>query len=319
MPDPLISVVTPSFQQGRFLRATLDSVLTQDYRNVEVLVTDGGSTDETLDVLRSYADPRLRWVSEADRGQTHAINKGMQQARGEILSYLNSDDVLEPGILSLVARHFDDHPDAAMVYGDNHRIDTSGRNLQQPIYGQPYDLVRYVTKRQKISQPGTFWRREVMARIGLFDETFPYLMDKDYFFRVGLAGFRVDYLPLFTASFRLHEQSKTISQEPKQWQEWYQFLDKVYAMPDLPARVKVVRQEAYDSIDLYGVSLWLRLGDVTQARRLSRKLMATGMPRLRALAALRWLESYLPPPLDKLPRATYYFFARDIYFGRKPI
>src|SRR5438270_571819 len=114
---PIVSMVTPSFNQGRFLRRTIDSVLSQDYPHVEYLVFDGGSTDESIDVLRSYGD-RFLWTSERDRGQTDAINKGLRRAKGDILAYLNSDDVLLPGAIATVAEHFRKNPAWDVVYGN---------------------------------------------------------------------------------------------------------------------------------------------------------------------------------------------------------
>ncbi|MFO0964057.1 MAG: glycosyltransferase family 2 protein [Gemmataceae bacterium] len=128
-PDvPLVSIVTPSFNQGRFIRRTIDSVLSQDYPRIEYVVIDGGSTDETIDVLRSYGS-RLEWVSEKDRGQSHAINKGLSRTKGAIVAYLNSDDTLAPGAVATAARHFQEHPDWDLIYGEGEYIDEEDKAL----------------------------------------------------------------------------------------------------------------------------------------------------------------------------------------------
>src|SRR5262249_45140624 len=125
---PLVSIVTPSFNQGRFIRETIESVLLQDYPNLEYMVIDGGSTDETVSILERYRD-RFFWVSEPDRGQAHAINKGWKRAKGDILAWLNSDDMYLPGAISNAARYLVDHPEIGLVYGDGYHVAEDGRML----------------------------------------------------------------------------------------------------------------------------------------------------------------------------------------------
>ena len=205
---PLVSIVTPSFNQGRFLRRTIESVLGQDYPHIEYIVCDGGSTDESLDILQSYGE-QFHWHSESDRGQSHAINKGLRQARGDILAYLNSDDVLLPGAIASVARHFQRRPDSDLIYGNAHWIDENDRVLgDYPT--APYDFERLLQD-CFICQPAAFWRRRVMDRIGLFDETLHYAMDYDYWMRLGRAGGVLTQVPDVLAGSRLHAQTKTLS------------------------------------------------------------------------------------------------------------
>src|SRR5207249_1155424 len=123
---PRFAIVTPSLNQGRFLKRTIDSVLDQRYPQLDYIVVDGGSTDESVEVLKSYGD-RLRWLCEPDRGQTDAINKGLAHTRGDLLAYLNSDDVLMPGALARAADYFNQHPDWDVIYGQAHYIDEDDR------------------------------------------------------------------------------------------------------------------------------------------------------------------------------------------------
>src|SRR5437016_13220935 len=125
---PLVSIVTPAYNQRRFLRRTIDSVLNQDYPRIEYFVFDGGSTDQSVDILQSYG-ARFFWVSQRDHGQSDAINQGLQRARGDILAYLNSDDILLPGAISKVVEHFRGHPDWDLLYGNAHTIDEDDRVL----------------------------------------------------------------------------------------------------------------------------------------------------------------------------------------------
>ncbi|QJW94104.1 glycosyltransferase [Frigoriglobus tundricola] len=203
---PLVSIVTPSFNQGAFVRQTIDSVLAQDYPHIDYRVVDGGSTDETVAVLKSYGT-RVRWVSEKDRGQAHAINKGMAEARGEIRAYLNSDDLLRPGAVRRVVEHFQTRPACDLVYGRDAFIDAAG------AYVGMYPTADYsfaaLADGCCISQPATFWRKRLADRIGPFDESLHLVMDYDYWLRADRAGGTLEHIPDVLAHTRLHRQTKT--------------------------------------------------------------------------------------------------------------
>jgi glycosyltransferase involved in cell wall biosynthesis len=209
---PLISIVTPSFNQARFLRRTIDSVLSQDYPQVEYVVIDGGSTDGSVDVLRTYGDTygdRIRWVSEPDRGQSDAINKGFAHCRGAIRAYLNSDDVLWPGALRAVVAHFDRHPDWELVYGNAYNIDADDRILgRYPT--APYSFERLLHN-CIICQPAAFWRARIVERVGPFDAGLHYAMDLDYWLRIDRARGRIVHVPEVLACSRIHPATKTLS------------------------------------------------------------------------------------------------------------
>jgi glycosyltransferase involved in cell wall biosynthesis len=219
----VISVVVPSLNQGNFIGKTLDSILDQNFPDVEVIVADGGSSDATLDVLRSYGD-RVAWASGPDRGQSDAINKGFTRARGEIVCYLNSDDVLEPGSLALVARFFEDHPETAWLFGRCRIIDGLGRPARSLVDKYKSAWGRYARSRLSlfvlnyVPQPATFWRASAMRRVGPIDEGLYYAMDYDLWLRlsaVSAPGFIDDYL----ASFRVHDASKSLNGARKQLAE----------------------------------------------------------------------------------------------------
>lgn len=213
---PLVSIVTPSYNQGRFLRRTIDSVLSQDYPHVEYLVLDGGSTDETVDILQSYGD-RFFWRSERDRGQTDAINQGLRRARGDILAYLNSDDVLLPGALSTVVAHFAGHPEWDLLYGNANHIDVIDRVLG-PYPTAPYAFDRLLQS-CCICQPAAFWRRRITDRVGLFDDSLHYAMDYEYWMRIDRAGGTLAQVPELLAGSRVHAQTKTLSARMQVYQE----------------------------------------------------------------------------------------------------
>jgi glycosyltransferase involved in cell wall biosynthesis len=213
---PLVSIVTPSYNQGRFLRRTIESVLAQTYPHVEYLVVDGGSDDETLDVLRSFGD-RVRWISEPDSGQAEAINKGLRQTHGEIVGYLNSDDVILPDAIEHVVRRFRDHPECDLVYGDADYIDE-----EDDVIGRyrtaPYSFERLMED-CCICQPAAYWRASAGAVIGPFDETLQYALDYDYWIRLDRGGFVLQHLPVTLAQSRLHTGAKTLRARPQIYDE----------------------------------------------------------------------------------------------------
>ncbi len=206
---PLVSIITPSLNQARFIEATIESVLSQDYPRLEYVVIDGGSTDGTLDVLRQYGD-RVQWISEPDRGQSHAINKGFRRARGEILAWLNSDDTYLPGAVSSAVEYLVDHPDCAMVYGDGYLIDEAGLMTRRFPATGAFDLWKLVYVHDYILQQSAFFRREAVEAVGYLDERLHWGMDWDLFIRIG-KRLRVDHLPNPLASLREYGTAKTFS------------------------------------------------------------------------------------------------------------
>lgn len=223
-PSPLVSIVTPSFNQGCFLRRTIESVLGQTYPNIQYVVIDGGSTDESVDILESYGD-RFDWISEPDKGQTDAINKGMARVQGDILAYLNSDDVLLPDAVEKVVRFFQAHPQCDMVYGDADYIDVHD-NIIGRYKTAGYSFSRLVQDCM-VCQPATFWRRRAAERVGPFDEALNYTMDYDYWLRIAEAGKGdIRFLPERLAQSRLYAETKTLSARPEIFREIFKICQK---------------------------------------------------------------------------------------------
>ena len=212
MPLPPISIITPSYNQADFIETTILSVLEQDYPALEYLVMDGGSTDGTLDILRKYED-RLTWMSEPDHGQGHAINKGLARASGEVVAFLNSDDVYAPGALLAVGEYFAQHPEAHWLTGRCSLIDESGHEMRKSITAYKHFWLAFRSYRvlqvlNYISQPATFWRRELLEEVGGLDEDLRYTMDYAYWLRVG-DRYRLHALRQRLAGFRLYAASKS--------------------------------------------------------------------------------------------------------------
>jgi glycosyltransferase involved in cell wall biosynthesis len=226
---PTITVITPSYNQGSFIKETIDSVLEQNYPNLEYWVIDGGSTDSTVNILKSYKK-KIKWISEKDAGQTDAINKGLLKAKGEIVCYLNSDDVFFPGTLVTVAEVFSKNPDLVWVTGDYQIIDAGGKEIQSFVRNykryfrhsaMPYIL--YVLN--CIVQPSTFWKRSIHKKIGLFDQTLRYCMDYDFWLRL-LKIKEPIIINQQLSKFRIHSSSKGGSQYDKQFEEETKVLSK---------------------------------------------------------------------------------------------
>lgn len=202
---PKISIVTPSFNQGQYIERTIKSVLDQNYPNLEYWVMDGGSTDQTVKILKKYGK-QVKWVSEKDRGQTDAINKGLRQATGDIVAYLNSDDTYEPHTLKTVAEFFLKHPKAALLYGQGRLIDDKDKEIG--MYNTLPESFEKLFESCGISQPTVFWRKEVLNTVGFFDESFHFTMDYEYWMRVS-KKYELHLLPEVLANSRIHPDAKT--------------------------------------------------------------------------------------------------------------
>ncbi|MCU0488245.1 MAG: glycosyltransferase [Anaerolineales bacterium] len=216
-PTPLVSIVTPSYNQARFIEETIQSVLGQDYPRIEYLIVDGGSTDGSVEIIRRYADRLGWWVSERDQGQTDAINKGFARANGEILAWINSDDTYLPQAVSQAVAALQSHPQAGMVYGDANLIDEHGAVLGKfPARQTDYRRLRqgYV----HIPQQAAFFRADLWRKIGPLDPTFYFAMDYDLWVR--LAGQApLVYTPQLWANFRLHQTGKSVVSDDRCWPE----------------------------------------------------------------------------------------------------
>jgi glycosyltransferase involved in cell wall biosynthesis len=208
---PRVSIITPSLNQGAFIESMLRSVLSQDYPNLEILVIDSASTDNTAEILNRYlpwhAD-RLRFVSEPDRGQAHALNKGVAQTTGEIIAWLNSDDTFEPGAISAAVEFLQRHTDVDLVYGDANFVGVDDRVITRCAHVEPYDWNRLVHYSDFIVQPAAFFTRRAFEAVGGGDESLQYTMDYDLFLKIA-AGFKVAYLPRVMANFKWWGQNKS--------------------------------------------------------------------------------------------------------------
>ena len=208
-PRPLVTIVTPSFNQAPFLRAALESVLAQDYPHVEYMVVDGGSRDGSVDILEEFTG-RLSWESGPDAGQADALAKGFARARGAILGWLNADDLLFPGALSQAVAHLEANPAVALVYGNAVYLDAEGRALMPCRHVRPFDLRRLRYWSDYIVQPSAFFRRAAYEEVGGIDRSLHWSMDYDLWLKLA-ARHRVAYLSRVWSGYRVQDGGKTVT------------------------------------------------------------------------------------------------------------
>jgi glycosyltransferase involved in cell wall biosynthesis len=214
---PTVTIVTPSYNQAPYLEATIRSVLDQDYPRIEYIVMDGGSTDGSVEIIKKYADRLAFWTSEPDEGQTDAINKGFARAKGEIIAWLNSDDVYRPGAIAEAVAFMQTHPDIGMVYGNADYIDGEGNIIGWfPAAETDYKRLRrgYV----HIPQQAAFFRASVWRMVGPLDPSFYFAMDYDLWVRIASVS-AIRYQPRTWAAFRLHGDAKSLASADRCWPE----------------------------------------------------------------------------------------------------
>ncbi|MBI5723982.1 MAG: glycosyltransferase [Planctomycetes bacterium] len=201
-----ISVITPGFNQAAFLEQAMLSVLDQDWPDIEYIVLDGGSGDGSADIIRKYEGRLARWRSSPDAGQSAAINEGLRAVTGQIVGWLNSDDLLLPGALRRIASAFED-PAVRAVCGWTLTIDQDSKIVSRRVFPQPTADV--LLRRSILSQPAVWWRRELIESVGLLDESLKVCMDLDYWVRLARAGVVPRLIPAYLAAFRRHADQKT--------------------------------------------------------------------------------------------------------------
>jgi glycosyltransferase involved in cell wall biosynthesis len=252
---PKLSVVTPSFNQAGFIEETIRSVLLQDYPNIEYIVIDGGSTDGSVDIIKKYEKWLDYWVSEPDNGQSHAINKGWNQSSGEILAWLNSDDVYQPGAFSQAAAYLNKHQTVGMVYGDCDMIDQTGTTTGR-CPSMAFSLKALVCNQWFISQPATLFRKTAVEKAGKVNESLHLVMDWEYFLRIAFNDI-VTYLPVDIAKFRVWEDAKTSSQSIRSAKEKLLVLERIFSSNDKKNEISEYKKDAFSYVhrwtgDAYG-------------------------------------------------------------------
>lgn len=227
-----VSIVTPSYNQGQFIKRTLQSIANQRSPDFELehVVFDGGSTDDTVNILERFTRP-VRWVSKPDKGQTNAVNMGISITDGEIIGWLNSDDIYYPNAIALVVKYFIEHPDVDVIYGQADHIDVDDFAFES-YPTEPWDFER-LKETCFICQPALFFRRRVVVKNGLLDESLNFCMDYEYWLRLGKAGVKIAYLDEKLAGSRLYAENKTLGSRVKVHREINDVMKRLFSrVPD---------------------------------------------------------------------------------------
>ena len=211
MAQPLVSIIIPSYNQGRYIRETIQSCLDQNYRPIEILILDGGSKDDTVPVLNSFDAPELHWWSESDGGVVDAVNKGLQRASGDILTIQSSDDVFLPGAITAAVSTLLQNPVAGLVYGDVEYIDADSRVTGADVQGM-FDLAEYLGRFMYIPQPGTCFTRAVLHAAGGWRENYSYAADADFWIRIA-QQFPVCKIDRFVGRYRYHPEQRDLKRD----------------------------------------------------------------------------------------------------------
>lgn len=236
-PWPRVSIVTPSYNQGQFIEETIRSVLLQGYPNLEYIIIDGGSTDGSVEIIRKYADWLTHWVSEPDQGQSDALQKGFAHATGEILAYLNSDDVYLPNAIEIAVSALQANPDLAVVHGDSRFIDSTGREVGRKR-GLDGDFFRFFLKQiNPISQPSAFFRKTAFDAVDGIDSSLHMAMDYDLWCRIGLRDLQIRHASSDLSLFRIHRESKTRKNVLEFAQERWTLLRRYLVDPELSPKL----------------------------------------------------------------------------------
>jgi glycosyltransferase involved in cell wall biosynthesis len=296
---PLVSIVTPSYQQGAYLEETIRSVLEQDYEPIEYIVVDGGSTDGSVDVIRRYEDRLAWWVSEPDRGQAHAVNKGFARATGAYLGFLNSDDTLLPGAVSRLVAALERAPDALVAYGDVVMVDERDGTTRRTGPGE-WGLKPMVLRAGgTVPQPSSLWRRRAWELTGPFDESYHYWFEVLFFLEVARFGSAV-HVPEPLATYRLHATSKTAhATSTAHSEETLRVADEYLTRADLPEQLHTHRRSARAL--LYRRAAWgyYSSGDVGRARRVLLRSVPL-RPRMSRKTARLLARTLAPEPVVRL-------------------
>lgn len=204
---PKISIVTPSYNQAQFLESTILSVLNQNCPNLEYIIIDGGSTDGSVEIIKRYEKYLTYWVSEKDKGQTQAINKGFQKSTGKIIAWLNSDDTYLPETLYKIMKNFKQNPEADLIFGNIYFINEHDKRIGELRFTK-FNFDTLIYEGGNLHQTGTFWTRKIYEEVGGLDADYKFCMDYDFFCRVAKAG-NLYHMRDFLANFRIHANAKS--------------------------------------------------------------------------------------------------------------
>jgi glycosyltransferase involved in cell wall biosynthesis len=288
---PVVTVVTPSYNQGAFLEETIRSVLLQGFPNLEYIIIDGGSTDGSVEIIKKYAPWIAWWVSEPDNGQTTAINKGWRQATGDYVTWLNSDDFLLPGSLQKAVTTLE-QSNADIAYGDVLFVDEQSRPRPHPYHklpARPFDKEDMIVRwRNPIPQQGFLMRRELLDELGYLDESFNFTMDFEYWVRLAVHGKKGQPVPDTIAAFRQHEAAKTSTLHLNRISDRYRIYEKVFGSRQMPEADMMQARRSMQNLDRLAAYIAYTAANSKEVRR-----HAWAYLRSAKLGALPWAAALI--------------------------
>ncbi|WP_236622284.1 glycosyltransferase family 2 protein [Novipirellula maiorica] len=297
---PLVSILVPSYNQGRFIRHTIDSILQQDYRPLKIHVVDGASSDNTVNVLKSYGEiPELEWISEPDKGVVDAVNKGFDRLEGDICGIQSSDDLYLPGVIQRIVDQFHEFPKTGLIYGDTVKVDAEGNELLRYQIG-PWSFKNIFLMKTWIPQPSTFFRREMLVTCGGWDDRIPYAPDTDLWLRM---AFRTDVKKIdhYLSSRRMHDAQRD-TQAAKIIRDYSRMIDQ---SSDIASASANIRSAAEASKHL----IWQRYNPTGSDMRVAWHLMRAGMACPAAWNTKGIVRNALLPIRRQLSRVKQALFA----------
>lgn len=260
---PLVSIVIPSYNHGKYLKAAIDSVLAQDYPHLELIVIDDGSTDNSRDILAEYAG-RFWWKLQPNQGQVATLNKGWSMSHGDVLGYLSADDLLLPGAVSAAVHCLEQNPDAVLTYCDFYLIDPYSKQIRR-VTTPEFDYREMVTKIVCPPGPGALFRRSAFEKTGQWNADFSQLLDFEYWLRLGLQG-RFARIPKILAAYRVHAGSQTFAATDQiRPDEPINVIMRYFERNDIPADLRACRQQALSSAHLLSAQQCFRIGRYRKA------------------------------------------------------
>ncbi len=289
----LVSIITPSFNQAAYLEQTILSVLEQDYPHIEYMVVDGASTDNSVEIIKKYESKLAWWVSEKDRGQADAINKGFARATGEVVAWLNSDDYYLAGTVSAAVKIFEEHPEVVLVYGNMLSVDENGKTFNILNYKQLTleDLLCF----QIIGQPAVFMRRSALQKAGTLDPAFHFMLDHHLWIRIAQQG-KILHVARTLSAARYHAEAKNIAKAAEFGRDAFRILDWSKTQPELaPALGRILRRAT------------------ASANRVDARYLLDGGQSASALSA--WMRALFIHPPTALARLNIFVSAILNLFG----
>lgn len=240
---PLVSIITPSYNKGPFIEETILSIKNQNYPNLEHIIIDGGSSDNSIEIIKKYHGTyNMKWVSEHDEGQSDAINKGWGMANGEILGYLNADDTYMPWTIESAVKHLMENPNVCMVYGDCNIINEDN-NILNHHQAREFNL-KEIVMGISAPTPTLIFHRELLNYVGLLEQNLCISWDCEFWLRVGL-NFKVQRIPVVLTNFRFYPGTKCASESFKSYPERLYILNKLFSYSTIPNEIEIVRGQAY--------------------------------------------------------------------------